>query len=159
MDRLLRRRWQRKSPKARISGGKSRNLANELRTTHSTFVANRVSKGPSAVERAIPLKEETFMQRGIFRPFGLLIGASLCVSMSASSPAAQETAPMQAGVIASFAPIVEKVAPSVVTVFTTQTVSRGLTTFPFSDDALRQFSADNFRTGKANKRFKASARA
>jgi S1-C subfamily serine protease len=31
------------------------------------------------------------------------------------------------------------VAPSVVTVFTTQTVSRGTATFPFSDDALRQF--------------------
>jgi serine protease Do len=79
------------------------------------------------------------MQRGIFRSFGLLIGAILCVSTSASSPAAQETAPMQPGVITSFAPIVEKVAPSVVTVFTTQTVSRGVTTFPFSDDALRQF--------------------
>jgi serine protease Do len=34
---------------------------------------------------------------------------------------------------------VEKVAPSVVTVFTTQTVSRGLTPFPFSDDTFRQF--------------------
>jgi serine protease Do len=79
------------------------------------------------------------MQRGIFRSFGLSIGAILCVSTSASSPAAQETAPMQPGVITSFAPIVEKVAPSVVTVFTTQTVSRGVTTFPFSDDALRQF--------------------
>lgn len=38
-----------------------------------------------------------------------------------------------------FAPLVEKVAPSVVTVFTTQTVSRGQTAFSFSDDALRQF--------------------
>ena len=82
---------------------------------------------------------ENVMQRGIFRSFGLSIGAILCVSTSASSPAAQETAPMQPGVITSFAPIVEKVAPSVVTVFTTQTVSRGVTTFPFSDDALRQF--------------------
>jgi S1-C subfamily serine protease len=36
------------------------------------------------------------------------------------------------------APIVEKVAPSVVTVFTTQTVSRTQAPFPFSDDALRQ---------------------
>jgi serine protease Do len=34
---------------------------------------------------------------------------------------------------------VEKVAPSVVTVFTTQTVSRGQPAFSFSDDALRQF--------------------
>ena len=46
---------------------------------------------------------------------------------------------MQPGVITTFAPIVEKVAPSVVTVFTTQTVSRTLAPFPFSDDALRQF--------------------
>src|SRR5258707_4946774 len=58
---------------------------------------------------------------------------------TASSPAAQETAPTQPGVITSFAPIVEKVAPSVVTVFTTQTVSRTQMPFPFADDALRQF--------------------
>jgi serine protease Do len=109
-------------------------------TTHSTFVANRIcKKGPSTVERAILVKGENVMQRGIFRSFGLSIGAMLCFSTSASSPAAQETAPMHPGVITSFAPIVEKVAPSVVTVFTTQTVSRGVTTFPFSDDALRQF--------------------
>ena len=78
------------------------------------------------------------MQRGIFRFFRLSIGAMLCFSTSASSPAAQETAPTQPGVITSFAPIVEKVAPSVVTVFTTQTVSRTQVPFPFSDDALRQ---------------------
>jgi serine protease Do len=79
------------------------------------------------------------MQTGIFRSFGLSIGAVLCISASAFSAAAQETTPMQPGVITSFAPIVEKVAPSVVTVFTTQTVSRTLAPFPFSDDALRQF--------------------
>jgi len=79
------------------------------------------------------------MQKGIFWSCGLLIGAILCVSTSAFSVAAQEPARMQEGVITTFAPIVEKVAPSVVTVFTTQTVSRGLTTFPFSDDTLRQF--------------------
>ena len=99
------------------------------------------------------------MQTGIFRSFGLSIGAVLCISASAFSAAAQETTPMQPGVITSFAPIVEKVAPSVVTVFTTQTVSRTLAPFPFSDDALRQFSADNFRRGKVSKRFKVSARA
>lgn len=38
-----------------------------------------------------------------------------------------------------FAPVVEKVAPSVVTVFTTQTVAQPATAFPFPDDALRQF--------------------
>src|SRR5207244_13296253 len=70
---------------------------------------------------------------------GLLIGIVLCVSTSSSSVEAQGTPPMQPGLIASFAPVVEKVAPSVVTVFTTQTVSRGQSTFPFSDDALRQF--------------------
>jgi serine protease Do len=79
------------------------------------------------------------MQRGIFRFFRLSIGAMLCFSTTASSPAAQEIAPTQPGVITSFAPIVEKVAPSVVTVFTTQTVSRTQVPFPFSDDALRQF--------------------
>jgi serine protease Do len=63
----------------------------------------------------------------------------LGISVSAFSAAAQETASMQPGVITTFAPIVEKVAPSVVTVFTTQTVSRTLTPFPLSDDALRQF--------------------
>jgi S1-C subfamily serine protease len=78
------------------------------------------------------------MQRGIFRSFGLLISAMLCV-FAGALPAAQETPPMQPGVIASFAPVVEKVAPSVVTVFTTQTVSRTAAPFPFSDDALRQF--------------------
>src|SRR5437762_3902793 len=79
------------------------------------------------------------MQKGIFWSRRLLIGAILCVSTSASSPVVQETASSQPGVITSFAPIVDKVAPSVVTVFTTQTVSRGVTTFPFSDDALRQY--------------------
>ena len=63
----------------------------------------------------------------------------LCPFASAFSAAAQETPSSQPGVITSFAPIVEKVAPSVVTVFTTQTVSRGTAIFPFSDDALRQF--------------------
>jgi serine protease Do len=88
-------------------------------------------------ERAIHLKGKRFMRRGWF--FGLLIGAMLYISASGFSAAAQGTTPMQPGVIASFAPVVEKVAPSVVTVFTTQTVSRRLSTFPFSDDALRQF--------------------
>jgi serine protease Do len=79
------------------------------------------------------------MQKGIFWSRGLLIGAILYVSTSAFSVAAQEPARTQEGVITTFAPIVEKVAPSVVTVFTTQTVSRTLAPFPLSDDALRQF--------------------
>src|SRR3989449_143493 len=97
-------------------------------------------RGPVALERAIRLKDdECFMRRVIVRFCVLLIIIILCVAAGASSPAAQETAPMQPGVITTFAPIVEKVAPSVVTVFTTQTVSRGASAFPFSDDALRQF--------------------
>jgi serine protease Do len=71
--------------------------------------------------------------------FPRLIVTPLCISVAAFSIRAQEPAHTQQGVITTFAPIVEKVAPSVVTVFTTQTVSRGLTPFPFSDDALRQF--------------------
>jgi serine protease Do len=79
------------------------------------------------------------MERGISWSFGLLIGAMLCVSTSWFSAAAQEITQAQPGVITTFAPIVEKVAPSVVTVFTTQTVSRTTLPFPFSDDTLRQF--------------------
>ena len=48
--------------------------------------------------------------------------------------AAAQTQPPRGGIITSFAPVVEKVAPSVVTVFTNQTVSRALA--PFSDDIL-----------------------
>ena len=79
------------------------------------------------------------MRRGIFRSFGLLISVTLCVLTAAFPIAAQEPARTQPGVITTFAPVVEKVAPSVVTVFTTQTVSRSQAPFPFSDDALRQF--------------------
>jgi len=63
----------------------------------------------------------------------------LCLATGSLSAAAQEPARTQQGVTTTFAPTVEKVTPSVVTVFTTQTVSRGLTSFPFGDDTLRQF--------------------
>jgi serine protease Do len=79
------------------------------------------------------------MQAGIRRSFAFLTVTILCRATGALSAAAQEPAQTQPGVITTFAPIVEKVAPSVVTVFTTQTVSRTLAPFPFSDDALRQF--------------------
>lgn len=65
--------------------------------------------------------------------------AVLCVQASLVSVTAQQPQQMREGIITTFAPVVEKVAPSVVTVFTTQTISRGLTTYPFSDDTLRQF--------------------
>jgi serine protease Do len=68
----------------------------------------------------------------------LFVATVLCAHAAAFSAGAQ-TQQAREGIITTFAPVVEKVAPSVVTVFTTQTVSRGLTSFPFSDDTLRQF--------------------
>ncbi|HEX4535853.1 MAG TPA: DegQ family serine endoprotease [Candidatus Acidoferrum sp.] len=81
------------------------------------------------------------MQQRIVRSCALLVLTILCVHAGVFAAAAQEStpAPTREGIIATFAPIVEKVAPSVVTVFTTQTVARGLTSFPFGDDTLRQF--------------------
>jgi serine protease Do len=78
------------------------------------------------------------MRRGIFQVWVLLVGTMICALTGAVSIMAQEPGRAQEGVITTFAPIVEKVAPSVVTVFTTQTLSRGAQ-FPFSDDTLRQF--------------------
>jgi serine protease Do len=79
------------------------------------------------------------MRRGILQRFPFLIVTILGLPVAAFSAAAQEPAQTQQGITTTFAPVVEKVAPSVVTVFTTQTVSRGMTTAPFGDDALRQF--------------------
>jgi serine protease Do len=99
-----------------------------------------LQRGPVVLERAILLKDhKPFMQRGFLRSCASLFVAIVSLHTSAFWVAAQEPAQTQQGVITTFAPIVEKVAPSVVTVFTTQTVSRGLNTFPFSDDTLRQF--------------------
>jgi serine protease Do len=78
------------------------------------------------------------MQRGILRLCASLIVTLLSVHASAFSAAAQEPAQTREGLITTFAPVVDKVAPSVVTVFATQTVSRGLTSSPFGDDTLRQ---------------------
>src|SRR5437899_10942602 len=106
-------------------------------------------RGPVARERAILLKDhERFMQRGIVRSCVLLIVITLCVAAGAFSAAAQEPAQTRPELITTFAPVVEKVAPSVVTVFTTQTVSRGLTAFPFSDDTLRQFFGGQLPQGQ-----------
>src|SRR5438876_6780045 len=79
------------------------------------------------------------MQRRILRPCAPWLVTILSMHIGAFSVVAQEPAQTQQGVITTFAPIVEKVAPSVVTVFTTQTVSRGLSQSPFSDDILREF--------------------
>ena len=79
------------------------------------------------------------MKRGVLPSCASLFVTILSLQISAFSTAAQEPAQTQPGVITTFAPIVEKIAPSVVTVFTTQTVSRGLQQYTFSDDILRQF--------------------
>lgn len=74
--------------------------------------------------------------RRIFRSRALL--TTLFIGSSAFlSPAQQPSATAQG--ITTFAPIVEKVAPAVVTVFTTESASRPVLPFPFSDEALRQF--------------------
>src|SRR5262249_14221861 len=78
------------------------------------------------------------MQRGILRSCTLFAVALFCVHTSAFLAIAQQPQQTRAGTITSFAPVVEKVAPSVVTVFTTQTVLRGQATLSLSDDALRQ---------------------
>src|SRR5205809_408879 len=77
------------------------------------------------------------MERRLLPPCVLFVATILWAHPGTVSAAAQ-TEQTREGVITTFAPVVEKVAPSVVTVFTTQTVSRGLTAFPSSDDALRQ---------------------
>jgi serine protease Do len=78
------------------------------------------------------------VERGLL-PLRILFAAAILLVYTSVSLVAAQTQNTREGIVTSFAPIVEKVAPSVVTVFTTQTVPRGLTTFPFSDDTLRQF--------------------
>src|ERR1041385_4818715 len=78
------------------------------------------------------------MQRRIPRSCALFAVAAFFIHTSGSLTLAQQPQQTREGIITTFAPMVEKVAPSVVTVFTTQTVSRGQTSLSFSDDALRQ---------------------
>src|SRR5215813_13278865 len=79
------------------------------------------------------------MRREISRACALFAVALLCGHMSLLQAVAQQPQQTREGIVTTFAPVVEKVAPSVVTVFTTQTVSRGQAAFSLSDDALRQF--------------------
>jgi len=62
------------------------------------------------------------MQKRIVRPYAIFVFTILCVHAGVFAAAAQEStsAPTREGITATFAPIVEKVAPSVVTVFTRQ---------------------------------------
>jgi serine protease Do len=77
------------------------------------------------------------MRRRKFLSHALL--TTLLVCAGGFSAVAQEPARTSQGAIASFAPIVEKVAPTVVTVFTTQSMSQTVLPFPLSDDAFREF--------------------
>jgi serine protease Do len=84
------------------------------------------------------LEDRRFMDGRLLAPF-VLVAVSILWGHVGALSAAVETDQTRAGIVASFAPVVEKVAPSVVTVFTTQTVSRGLTSLSPSEDALRDF--------------------
>src|SRR5437870_4993958 len=86
--------------------------------------------------------------RRIFRSRVVLTMLFVCAD--AFSCPAQEPVHAPQGAIASFAPIVEKVAPTVVTVFTTQSVSKSVLPSPFSDEALREFFGEQLpqRQGK-----------
>jgi S1-C subfamily serine protease len=70
--------------------------------------------------------------RRIFRCRAVLTMLFVCAG-EFSCPAEEPVRTPQ-GAIASFAPIVEKVAPTVVTVFTTQNVSKSVLSFPLSDE-------------------------
>src|SRR5437867_8879138 len=75
-------------------------------------------------------------------PSCILFVATILLAYADAFLAAAQPQQTREGIITTFAPVVEKVAPSVVTVFTTQTVSRGQAAFPLSDDTLRQFFGD-----------------
>jgi len=61
----------------------------------------------------------------------------LLVCAGKFSTTAQEPVRTPQGTIATFAPVVEKVVPTVVTVFTTQSVSKAVLPSPLSDEGLR----------------------
>jgi S1-C subfamily serine protease len=71
----------------------------------------------------------------------------LCVNTSLSPVIAEQPQQTREGIITTFAPLVEKVVPSVVTVFTTQTVSRGQTAF-----SLARFSGQRLRVLRPGQR-------
>ena len=63
----------------------------------------------------------------------------LLVCAGEFSTTAQEPVRTPQGTIATFAPVVEKVVPTVVTVFTTRSVSKAVLPSPLSDEGLREF--------------------
>jgi serine protease Do len=103
------------------------------------MIGQAIKKEPSMMVRPILFCRQRFMANGILRSCAVFALGVLCAHTSLSPVMAQQPQQTREGITTTFAPVVEKVAPSVVTVFTTQTVSRGQTAFSFSDDALRQF--------------------
>jgi serine protease Do len=99
--------------------------------------SKRKNMKPLSHEHASPLRRsEILMRRKYFHSSAVL--TTLLLWVGGFWCAAQEPAGVLAG-LNTFAPIVDKVTPSVVTVFTTQNVTRNVAPFPFSDKGLRQF--------------------
>ena len=84
--------------------------------------------------------------RRIFRSRVVLTMIFVCPG-AFSSPA-QEPVHAPQGAITSFAPIIEKVAPTVVTVFTTQNVSKTSLLFPLSDEFAKGNSGCRHRRAR-----------
>ena len=106
--------------------------------------------------RPIPFCRQCFMGNGVLNRCALFALVILCVQTASSSPApAQQPQPTREGIITTFAPVVEKVAPSVVTVFTTETVSRGQAAFCFPTMHCGSSSVAALGKEKANRRCKA----
>src|SRR6266566_8010635 len=105
-------------------------------------------KEPAAREHAILFKNEGILmgrRNSQSRPprDGLAVASVLLIMLLVCagefSTTAQEPVRTPQGTIATFAPVVEKVVPTVVTVFTTQRVSKAVLPSPLSDEALREF--------------------
>src|SRR5882757_1976403 len=104
------------------------------RSVRSRFPsAHQIKKSRQRLCVRFSFASELFMKNGIARSCGLFALTLLCGNTSLSPVIAQQPQQPREGIITTFAPVVEKVAPSVVTVFTTQTVSRGQTAFRWRD--------------------------
>jgi serine protease Do len=83
-----------------------------------------------------------FMRRKTLKSTLLPTALLACLAGPAAIAAPKPTptaTPVPSGALTTFAPVVEKVAPAVVTIFTTQRITRKVLPFPFSDPTLRQF--------------------
>ena len=109
--------------------------------------AHQIKKSRQRLCVRFSFASELFLKNGIARSCGLFALTLLCGNTSLSPVIAQQPQQPREGIITTFAPVVEKVAPSVVTVFTTQTVSRGQTAF-----SLARFSGQRLRVLRPGQR-------